>query len=59
MYRYTVMAVSTALFFAVIYVLLDLISGSAIDWGGIAFEAVAFGAIMTGIQYYKERNNKK
>ena len=34
------MAVSTALFFAVIYVLLDLISGSAIDWGGIAFEAV-------------------
>ena len=59
MYRYTVMALSTAVVFAVVYVLLDLVFGSTIDWGGLTFESVVFGIIMTGIQYYKERNNNK
>lgn len=56
MYRYTVMAVSTAVVFAVVYVLLDLFFGSEVDWAGVLFEAVVFGIVMTVIQYYKERN---
>ncbi len=56
MYRYTVMALSIAVVFAVVYVLLDLVFGDAVDWGGLLFEALAFGIIMTVIQYYKERN---
>jgi len=50
------MALSIAVVFAVIYVLLDLVFGDAVDWGGLLFEALAFGIIMTVIQYYKERN---
>ena len=56
MYRYTVMAVATAIVFAVVYVILTLIFGTAIDWSGLLFESVAFGIIMTVIQYYSERN---
>ena len=57
MYRYTVMALSTAVVFVVIYVLLDLLFGSAIKWGSALFEGVVFGLLMTGIQYYKERKD--
>jgi uncharacterized membrane protein YagU involved in acid resistance len=56
MYRYTVMAVATAIVFAVVYIILTLIFGTAIDWSGLLFESVAFGIIMTVIQYYSERN---
>ena len=56
MYRYTVMAVTTAIVFAVVYIILTLIFGTAIDWSGLLFESVAFGIIMTVIQYYSERN---
>ena len=56
MYRYTVMAVATAIIFAVVYIILTLIFGTAIDWSGLLFESVAFGIIMTVIQYYSERN---
>ena len=59
MYRYTVMAISTAVVFAVVYVLLDLAFGDTVQWGSLAFEAVAFGIVMTGIQYYKGRKNNK
>ena len=50
------MAVATAIVFAVVYVILTLIFGTAIDWSGLLFESVAFGIIMTVIQYYSERN---
>ena len=56
MYRYTVMAVSTAIVFAVVYIILTLIFGTTIDWSGLLFESIAFGIIMTVIQYYSERN---
>ena len=56
MYRYTVMAVTTAIVFAVVYIILTLIFGTAIDWSGLLFESIAFGIIMTVIQYYSERN---
>ena len=56
MYRYTVMAVSTAIVFAVVYILLTLIFGTTIDWSGLLFESVAFGIVMTVVQYYRERN---
>jgi hypothetical protein len=56
MYRYTVMAVATAIVFAVVYIILTLIFGTAIDWSGLLLESVAFGIIMTVIQYYSERN---
>ncbi|SHK81948.1 hypothetical protein SAMN05216463_11311 [Xylanibacter ruminicola] len=56
MYRYTVMAVATAIIFAVVYIILTLIFGTAIDWSGLLFESIAFGIIMTVIQYYSERN---
>ncbi|MBP3251770.1 MAG: hypothetical protein J6M25_03865 [Prevotella sp.] len=57
MYRYSVMALSTTVVFVVIYVLLDLLFGTAISWGSVLFEGVVFGLLMTGIQYYKERKN--
>ena len=50
------MAVATAIVFAVVYIILTLIFGTAIDWSGLLFESVAFGIIMTVVQYYKERN---
>ena len=50
------MAVSTAIVFAVVYIILTLIFGTAIDWSGLLFESVAFGIIMSVIQYYSERN---
>ena len=56
MYRYTVMAVVTAVVFAVVYIILTLIFGTEIDWNGLLFESVAFGIIMTVIQYYSEKN---
>jgi len=56
MYRYTVMAVATAIVFAVVYILLTLIFKTTLDWGSLLFESVAFGIIMTVVQYYKERN---
>ena len=56
MYRYTVMAVATAIIFAVVYIILTLIFGTAIDWSRLLFESIAFGIIMTVIQYYSERN---
>jgi hypothetical protein len=56
MYRYTVMALSTAVVFGVIYILLDLLFGSVVDWRQVALESIAFGIVMTVIQYYKERN---
>jgi len=56
MYRYTVMAVSTAIVFAVVYIILTLIFGTTIDWSGLLFESVAFGIVMTVVQYYRERN---
>ena len=56
MYRYTVMAVASAVVFAVVYILLTLIFKTTLEWDGLVFESVAFGIIMTGIQYYKERN---
>ena len=56
MYRYTVMAVATAIIFAVVYIILTLIFGTAIDWSGLLLESIAFGIIMTVIQYYSERN---
>ena len=56
MYRYTVMAVATAIVFAVVYIILTLVFGTAIDWSGLLFESIAFGIIMTVIQYYSERN---
>ena len=56
MYRYTVMAVSTAIIFAVVYIILTLIFGTTIDWSGLLFESVAFGIVMTVVQYYRERN---
>ena len=56
MYRYTVMAVATAVVFAVVYILLTLIFKTTLDWGDLLFESVAFGIIMTVVQYYKERN---
>ena len=59
MYRYSVMALSTTVVFVVIYVLLDLLFGTAISWGSVLFEGVVFGLLMTGIQYYKERKNNK
>jgi hypothetical protein len=59
MYRYTVMAVSIAVVFAVIYILLDLVFGRPVDWVSVLFESVVFGIVMTVIQYYKERNNNK
>ena len=59
MYRYTVMAVATAIVFAVVYIILTLIFGTTIDWSGLLFESVAFGIIMTVVQYYRERNNNK
>ena len=57
MYRYSVMALSTTVVFVVIYVLLDLLFGTAISWGSVLFEGVVFGLLMTGIQYYNERKN--
>lgn len=57
MYRYSVIALSTTVVFVVIYVLLDLLFGTAISWGSVLFEGVVFGLLMTGIQYYKERKN--
>ena len=56
MYRYTVMAVTTAIIFAVVYIILTLIFGTTIDWSGLLFESVAFGIVMTVVQYYRERN---
>ena len=56
MYRYTVMAVATAIVFAVVYIILTLIFGTTIDWSGLLFESVAFGIVMTVVQYYRERN---
>ena len=56
MYRYTVMAVATAIVFAVVYILLSLIFRDKLDWDGLLFESVAFGIIMTVVQYYKKRN---
>ena len=56
MYRYTFMAVATAVVFAVVYILLTLIFKTTLDWGDLLFESVAFGIIMTVVQYYKERN---
>ena len=56
MYRYTVMAVASAIVFAVVYILLTLIFKTTLEWDGLLFESVAFGVIMTVIQYYKERN---
>ena len=56
MYRYTVMAVASAVVFAVVYILLTLIFSTTLEWDGLVFESVAFGIIMTVIQYYKERN---
>ena len=58
MYRYTVMAVSTAIVFAVVYIILTLIFGTTIDWSGLLFESVAFGIVMTVVQYYRERNKR-
>ena len=52
------MAVATAIIFAVVYIILTLIFGTAIDWSGLLFESIAFGIIMTVIQYYSERNKK-
>ena len=56
MYRYTVMAVASAVVFAVVYILLTLIFSTTLEWDGLVFESVAFGIIMTVMQYYKERN---
>ena len=56
MYRYTVMAVASAVVFAVVYILLTLIFKTTLEWDGLLFESVAFGIIMTVMQYYKERN---
>ena len=56
MYRYTIMAVATAVVFAVVYILLTLIFSTTLEWDGLVFESVAFGIIMTVMQYYKERN---
>ena len=56
MYRYTVMAVASAVVFAVVYILLTLIFKTTLEWDGLVFESVAFGIIMTVMQYYKERN---
>ena len=50
------MAVASAVVFAVVYILLTLIFSTTLDWGGLVFESVAFGIIMTVMQYYKERN---
>ena len=58
MYRYTVMALSTAAVFMVIYVLLDLLFKTPVDRASIIFEGIVFGVIMTAIQYYKERKSK-
>ena len=56
MYRYTVMALASAVVFAVVYILLTLIFKTTLDWGALLFESVAFGIIMTVVQYYNERN---
>ena len=50
------MAVASAVVFAVVYILLTLIFKTTLEWDGLLFESVAFGIIMTVIQYYKERN---
>ena len=55
MYRYTVMALSAAAVFIVMYILLDVLVGKPVDWASVLFEGSAFGVIMTAIQYYKER----
>ena len=52
------MALSTAVVFIVIYVLLDVVFKEPVDWVSVLFEGVGFGIIMTGIQYYRERNKK-
>ena len=59
MYRYTVMTLSTAVVFIVIYVLLDVVFKEPVEWGSVLFEGVVFGIIMTGIQYYKEKKKQK
>ena len=59
MYRYTVMALSTAVVFIVIYVLLDVVFKEPVDWGSVLFEGAVFGIIMTGIQYYREKKKQK
>ena len=50
------MAVASAVVFAVVYILLTLIFKTTLEWDGLLFESVAFGIIMTVMQYYKERN---
>ena len=50
------MAVASAVVFAVVYILLTLIFKTTLEWDGLVFESVAFGIIMTVMQYYKERN---
>lgn len=59
MYRYTVMFVSTAVLFAVLFLVLDLLFADSRDWKGLLLQALCFGAIMTGVQYYKERKKHK
>jgi len=58
MYRYTVMFLSTAIAYVVVFLLLDLVFGKPFAWAEYLFGGVVFGAIMTGIQIYKERNKQ-
>ena len=56
MYRYTVMFLSTAIVYVVVLLLLDMVFGKPLAWAEYLFGGVVFGAFMTGIQIYKERN---
>ena len=50
------MFVSIAVGYVVIFALLDLLFGKSLVWGELLVGGAVFGTVMTGIQYYKERN---
>ena len=59
MYKYTLMTLSIAVVFIVIYILLDVIFSEPIDWASVLLEGLIFGLIMTGIQYFKEKKKQE
>lgn len=59
MYRYAVMFFATAVVFVIVFFVLDMVFGSPVSWSRLLFEGTAFGLVMTGVQYYKERNSNK
>ena len=50
------MFLSTAIVYVVVLLLLDMVFGKPLAWAEYLFGGVVFGAFMTGIQIYKERN---